>query len=428
MIKFSRMKTFCIKSLGCKQNQLEGQIIQNELENLGFKQTKLEEADIYILNSCTVTSHSDSQAKYLLNCAKRKNPKIKTVLVGCIAQTYKQHKNFNYTNIDLILGNEEKINIEKYLNYLFEKESHFFVDDIFKQKDFQNKFLFNPKSTRVNVKIQDGCNNRCSYCIIPYARGNSRSNSIENIISQINLISKKNIKEIVLTGIHIGQWGLEFNKTLIDLLKEIEKTEIHRYRLGSLYINEIDDNMINFLKNSKKFCPHFHLSLQSLSNSTLKRMNRHYSADEAMILINKLHENFDLPYLGCDIIVGFPNESDTEFKETYNNLNEAKLSSIHCFPYSKRENTPAYYMENQIQNSVKTIRAKMISNLSEKLHNEFLEKNKNKYAEILIEKKSKKTGLYTATTRNYIKIYIKDNSNNLQHSLKYINLSNFELM
>ena len=189
------MKTFCIKSLGCKQNQLEGQIIQNELENFGFKQAKLEDADIYILNSCTVTSHSDSQAKYLLNLAKRKNPKIKIVLAGCISQTYMQHQNFDYSDIDLILGNKEKINIIDYINKLFDDEHSFFVQNIFEQNEFENKFLNNPKSTRVSVKIQDGCNNRCSYCIIPYARGNSRSNSVENIISQINLIIEKGIEK-----------------------------------------------------------------------------------------------------------------------------------------------------------------------------------------------------------------------------------------
>ena len=422
------MRTFCIKSLGCKQNQLEGQIIQNELEQLGYKQVSLEKADIYVLNSCTVTSHSDSQVRYLLNNAKRKNPKIKTILTGCTAQTYKLHKNFDYSDIDLILGNKEKINIENYINKLFEKENTCCVQDIFTQTDFENKFLINPKSTRVSVKIQDGCNNRCSYCIIPYARGNSRSNSLENIINQIDLISKKGIKEIVLTGIHIGQWGLEFNKTLLDLLKEIEKTDIARYRLGSLYIDEISDEMIDFLKSSKKFCPHFHLSLQSLSTSVLGRMNRRYSADEAMKLIQKLHKNFDLPYLGCDIIVGFPEETDEEFENTYENLKLAKLSSIHCFPYSKRENTPAFNMKNQVQNNIKTKRAKLISELSEKLHKEFLNKNKNKKAEILIERKSPKTGLYSAVTRNYIKVYIKDDLNNLQHSLKIVDLSDFELM
>jgi len=422
------MKKFYIKSLGCKQNQLEGQIIKNELVDFGYNETNtIEQADIYVLNSCTVTSHSDSQVNYLLNLAKRKNPNIKTILAGCCAQTYKQHKNFNYSNIDLVLGNSEKVNIKKYLKKLFENKKEIFVEDIFLKNEFENKFLYNPSTTRLNIKIQDGCNNRCSYCIIPYARGNSRSNSIENINKQINIAIEKNIKEIVLVGIHIGQWGLEWNKKLLDLLKEIEKTSIPRYRLGSLYINELDDDLIEFLSKSEKFCPHFHLSLQSMCNKTLNAMNRKYTVEEAQEKIKKLHEKFNLPYLGCDIIVGFPNESDEDFQITYNNLQKAELSFIHCFPYSKREDTPAAKEKNQIKDKIKTKRAKEITKLSEELHKNFLEKNKNTIQEVLIEKKSPETGKYSAITKNYIKIYIKDNNNNLRHSLKTVNLTDFEL-
>lgn len=417
------MKKFNLKSLGCKQNQLEGQIIENELIKIGYQKTEdINDADIFILNSCTVTSHSDSQVNYLINQAKKSNPNIKTILTGCTAQTYKQHENFDYSNIDLILGNQEKIYIEDYI----EKQG-LFVNDIFSNEKFDTKFLINPNTTRVSVKIQDGCNNRCAYCIIPYARGNSRSNSIENIIKQINLIIEKNIKEIVLTGIHIGQWGLKQNLSLIDLLKEIEKTDIQRYRLGSLYVNELDDEIVDFLAKSEKFCPHFHLSLQSLCDKTLKNMNRKYSTKEALQTICKLHQKFNLPYLGCDIIVGFPDESDEDFMETYNNLKKAELSSIHCFPFSKREKTPAYYMENQIQNSIKTQRTNKLLELSKELHQNFLNKNKNTVQEVLIEKKSPKTGLYSAVTKNYIKIYIKDDDNNLRHTIKTVNLSGFEL-
>ncbi len=420
------MKKFIIKSLGCKQNQLEGQIIQNKLLDFGFEIVDdIKQADIYILNSCTVTSHSDSQVNYLLNHAKKQNPTLKTVLTGCTAQTIKEHKDFDYSNVDLILGNSEKMKINEYINNLFANEKQVFVDDIFNKKTFENEFLINPNSTRVSIKIQDGCNNRCTYCIIPYARGNSRSNTIENIIKQINLVIEKNIKEIVLTGIHIGQWGLEWGMTLLDLLKEIEKTEISRYRLGSLYINEIDDEVIDFLKNSKKFCPHFHLSLQSLCDKTLKNMNRKYTAKEALTLIEKLHKNFDLPFLGCDIIVGFPLESEEDFIETYENLKKAKMSAIHCFPYSKRENTPAYSME-QVQDKIKSQRCEKVMQLSKILHKEFLDKNKNTTQEILIEKKSPKTGLYSAITKNYIKIHFKDENDNLRHSLKTINLGDFE--
>ena len=417
------MKKFYLKSLGCKQNQLEGQIIENELIKIGYIKTdKLEDSDIYLLNSCSVTSHSDSQVNYLLHHAKKVNSNIKTVLLGCVAQTYKQHEAFNYSDIDLILGNSEKIFIEEYID-----KKGFFVGDIFSKKEFEGKFLLEPNTTRVSIKIQDGCNNRCAYCIIPYARGNSRSNTIENIIKQINIVVEKNIKEIVLTGIHIGQWGLEWNLNLLDLLKEIEKTKIPRYRLGSLYVNELDDEIIDFLSKSKKFCPHFHLSLQSMCDKTLSNMNRKYTVNDALKTIEKLHKSFNLPYLGCDIIVGFPNENEEDFIETYDNLKKAKLSSIHCFPYSKREKTPAYYMDNQVQNSIKTQRVEKIMELSKELHKEFLEKNKNTTQEILIEKKSKKTGLYGATTRNYIKINLEGDDNNLRHTLNEVNLSEFKL-
>lgn len=416
------MKTFYLKSLGCKQNQLEGQIIENELIKIGYKKAdSAKNADVYLLNSCTVTSHTDSQVNYLLNQAKKNNPKIKTILMGCTAQTYKHHENFNYSNIDLILGNSEKIFIENYI-----EKTGFFVDDIFQKNEFEGKFLENPNTTRVSIKIQDGCDNRCAYCIIPYARGKSRSNTVENIINQINLVIEKNIKEVVLTGIHIGQWGNEWNLSLIDLLKEIEKTDIPRYRLGSLYVNELNDEIIEFLANSEKFCPHFHLSLQSMCDKTLQNMNRRYTVEQSLKVIEKLHKNFNLPYLGCDIIVGFPDETESDFIETYENLKRAKLSSIHCFPYSKREKTPAYFMENQIQDSIKKERVERIIELSNQLHSEFLELNKNTTQEILIEKKSPKTGLYSAMTKNYIKIYLKSDEN-LRHTLKKVCLSEFEL-
>lgn len=421
------MKKFLLKSLGCKQNALEGQIIENELVELGYKKVEdIKQADIYILNSCSVTSHSDSQVNYLLNLAKRQNPCVKSVLTGCCAQTYKLHKDFNYSSIDLILGNTEKLEIKKYIDNLFKDEKVVFVENIMLKKDFENKFLINPTTTRVNIKIQDGCNNRCSYCIIPYARGNSRSNSVENIIKQIKMVTEKGIKEIVFTGIHIGQWGLEFNKTLLDLLKEVEKFDIPRYRLGSLYINELDDEMIEFLSKSEKFCPHFHLSLQSVCDKTLADMNRKYTVQEVFDVIDKLHKKFNKPYLGADIIVGFPNENDEDFKTTFDNLKKLKLSYIHCFPYSKRENTPASLME-QVQDNIKTKRAKMVGELSSELHKNFLEENKNEKAEVLIEKKNKKTGKYSAVTRNYIKIHFSDERDDLRHTLKTVDLTDYEL-
>lgn len=415
-------KKFFIKTLGCKTNEIESQIIKESLLNKGYIKTDNRlEADIYILNSCTVTSHSDNQALYLIKQIRKDKPDIKIILTGCLAQT----GNPDEINADLILGNNEKLDIDKYIENLFEKNKAVFADNIFNTKEYNNKFLYNASSTRPSVKIQDGCNNRCSYCLIPYARGNSRSNNIENIIKQINLHIKNNKKEIVLTGIHIGQWGIEFNQNLINLLREIEKTDILRYRLGSLYINEIDDNLLEFLQNSKKFCPHFHLSLQSLTDKTLKNMNRFYTRKEALDKINKIHQCFNLPYIGCDIITGFPDETKDDFLITKESLIEAKVSYIHSFPYSIRKNTPAAAMENQILEHIKKERTKELIEISNLLHKNFLDKNKNTTRTIIYEKKSKKMNAYKGVSENYIKVY-KKSETDLQNTVETVALSEFE--
>lgn len=413
---------FYIKSLGCKTNQIEGQIIKESLINKGLIEVKNKlEAEVFIINSCTVTSHSDNQVLYLIKQIKQENPNIKVVLTGCTAQTIEKEK---IKDIDLVLGNNEKLKIEEYIDNLFKDEQKAFVEDIFNQKTYTDKILQKTTSTRPSVKIQDGCNNRCSYCLIQFARGNSRSNKIENIIEQINIHTKNNRKEIVLTGIHIGQWGLEWGLSLVNLLKEIEKTDILRYRLGSLYVNEIDDNLFEFLVNSKKFCPHFHLSLQSLCDKTLKNMNRFYTKKEALDMIEKIHKNFDLPFIGCDIITGFPNETNEDFIETKEALIEAKLSYIHSFPYSIRKGTKASFMENQILEHVKKERTKELIEVCNKLHKEFLEKNKDKVRQIIYEKKGK-NGLYSGVTENYIKVYKKSDTN-LRNTVETVNLSEFE--
>ena len=417
------MKKFYIKSLGCKTNQIEGQIIAESLINLGFIETKNKlEAEIYILNSCTVTEHSDNQASYLIKQIKAQKPDIKVILTGCSAQT-KDRETFG---ADLILGNREKLDIEKYINELFKDEKKAYVDDIFSQSEYNNKFIYKTSSTRPPVKIQDGCNNRCTFCLIPYARGNSRSNSIENVIKQINIHTQNNRKEIVLTGIHIGQWGLEFNKSPVNLLKEIEKTDILRYRLGSLYVNEIDDELFDFLRNSKKFCPHFHLSLQSLCDKTLSDMKRNYTKKDSLFIIDKIHKSFDLPFIGCDIITGFPNESEEDFLETKNALIEAKVSYIHSFPYSKRKGTLAYSMKGQVLEHIKKERTKELIEVCKVLHKNFLDLNKNKTRTVLYERKNK-DGFYQGVTENYIKV-LKKSPNNLQNSIEKVNLSEFDCL
>lgn len=420
--------SFFIKSLGCKTNHIEGQLIHQELVKAGYEPVKSqEECDFFILNTCSVTSHADNQALYIIKQFRIKNPNAKLILTGCFAQTAKDKE---VLDADIILGNNEKLDIIKYLEYannsINNQNRSTFVEDIFNVKSFHHKDLEFLNTTRPSIKIQEGCSNRCSYCIIPYARGNPRSENIKNIINQINALAKNGYKEVVLVGIHIGEWGREFNKNLLDLLKSIDDTEILRYRLGSLYVTEIDENMIDFLTKSEKFCPHFHLSLQSMCDKTLKAMNRFYNAKYAKDVIYELNKNFKYPFLGCDIITGFPGESKEDFEITYEALENSGLSFIHSFPYSKRNGTPAYNMPNQIYEHIKKERTKKLIELSGYLHKTFLNSNKNTTQEVLFQKKSKKNDKYLGITRNYIKIYKASNAD-LWNTVENLNLSNYEL-
>lgn len=420
--------SFYIKSLGCKTNHIEGQLIQQELIKAGYEPAKNQDlCDFFILNTCSVTSHADNQALYIIKQFKLKNRNAKIILTGCFAQTA---ENKEALGADIILGNDEKLEIVKYLEYAkngiqsSKKEIH--VEDIFSVKEFHHKSLEFLNTTRPSIKIQEGCSNRCSYCIIPYARGNSRSESIENVIKQVNHLAKNGYKEVVFVGIHIGEWGREFNQNLLDLLKKIEDTEILRYRLGSLYVTEIDEKMIDFLKQSEKFCPHFHLSLQSMCDKTLKSMNRFYNAEYAKSVIYELNQNFSNPFLGCDIITGFPGESEEDFEITYKALESSGLSFIHSFPYSRRKGTPACNMPNQVYEHVKKERTKKLIQLSENLHSTFLSNNKNTIQEVLFQKKSAKNGKYLGVTRNYIKLY-KKSDESLWNCVQNLNLRDYEI-
>ena len=292
------MKTFLLKSMGCKSNQFEGAIIEENLIDAGFeKVSEIKDADLYILNSCSVTHKSDDEALYLLRHAKHTNENIKTLITGCVAQI-ERNKLLEYDFVDFVLGNNEKLNIVEFL----QKNEDCEVGDIMNMTDFHEAVLIDTTKTRASLKIQDGCDNRCAYCIIPFARGKSRSAKSDFIIDQIKSFEKHGFKEVIFTGIHIGQWGKEWGKTILDLLKEVEANTNVRYRLGSLYPNEITDELLDFLSTSKQFCPHFHLSLQSACNRTLERMNRRYKVEDYLEQIEKINKLFELPFLGSDVI------------------------------------------------------------------------------------------------------------------------------
>lgn len=412
--------------MGCKSNQFESSIIAENLENNGITQTKkIEDANFYILNSCTVTHKSDNEAMYLLRAAKHKNPNITTIITGCVAQVEKE-KLLENEFVDLVVGNDEKLDLYKILSDTQEKTCS--VSDIMHRADFSKVVLNDMSKTRASLKIQDGCDNRCSYCIIPFARGKSRSADIEFIVEQINNFSKHGFKEVVLTGIHIGQWGKDIGFELLDLIKAIEEcTTIERFRMGSLNPTEISDEMLEYLKNSKKFCPHFHLSLQSACNKTLKSMNRFYKVEDYLAQIDKINETFDTPFLGSDIITGFAGETEEDFQITVENLQKSGLSQIHVFPYSVREGTIGAKAPNQVDEKVRQLRADIVKALSFIKHTEFINKNIGKTREVLIEKRfDKRTGLLKGVTRNYLTILINSQDESLLNTLQQVKITKYE--
>ncbi len=418
------MKTFYIHTMGCRANQFESAIIEEKLIDKGLiKVDKIQEADIYVLNSCSVTHKSDNEALYLLRAAKHKNPSIINVLTGCFAQIEKDEL-LKYDFIDYVLGNNEKLNMYEYLI----SKTKFSAQDVLEMSEFNAVELHDTTKTRAAVKIQDGCDNRCTYCIIWKARGKSRSAKPDFIINQINNFSKNGFKEVMITGIHIGQWGKEFDLSLIDLLKEIEeKTTIERYRLGSLNPPEITPELLEFLKNSKKFCPHFHLSLQSANDKTLKSMNRFYKTDFYLSLIDKINEAFDLPFLGSDIIVGFAGETEEDFEITKNNLQKSGLTQIHTFPYSIRKGTIGENLPNQVEENVKTSRANLVKTISKNKYNKFVEKNIGKVQEIIIEKhRDKHTGNLKGLTRNYLSVQVVSDEENLYNTIQNVKITKVE--
>ncbi len=410
------MQKFYLKSMGCKSNQFEGQIVSEKLVEAGYEEVKkLQEADLFILNSCSVTHKSDNEAMYHLRHAKSLG--LKTILTGCVAQIERE-KLLQEPFIDAVYGNEDKFNIVE----LLKNEEEFAVLDLMNKKEFCNVILNDTTKTRISLKIQDGCDNRCAYCIIPYGRGKSRSADSDFIIQEINRYSVLGYKEVVFTGIHIGLYGKDFEKDLLSLLKEVEeKTSIPRYRLGSLNPLEITSEMLDFLQDSEKFCPHFHLSLQSACNSTLKRMNRHYTVEYYLDQIEDIVSRFDKPFLGSDIIAGFVGETEEDFETTVENLKKSKLSQIHTFPYSIRKGTIAEKLQGHLPDNIKEERANIIKQISAEKFEEFLQSNIGSTQEVLIEKRlDKRTGLYKGVTRNYINVLLKEGEFN---SLKNVTLT-----
>ena len=384
-------------------------------------------SDICIVNTCTVTNMSDRKSRQALRKVKEKNHNAIIVAVGCYAQVAKEELE-KMPEIDVVLGNEEKKDVVKYVeNFMNGTNKVIEIEDIATQKEFKDmgQITYTDK-TRAVIKVQDGCNQFCSYCIIPYARGRVRSRNQESIIKEITQIAQRGIKEVVITGIHVASYGRDFGNEngLIELLEKVNEVEgISRIRLGSLEPKIITEEFMKRLVKLKKVCHHFHLSLQSGCDETLKRMNRKYTVSEVEEIIERLRRYYDDVILTTDIIVGFPGETDEEFNKTYEFLKNAKLYKMHVFQYSPRKGTRAAVMPGQINGNVKEMRSKKLIQLSNENEKYYHDKLIGKTVEVLFEDKENDNGVtyYKGHTQNYILIKYKTDEN-LENSLKEVKI------
>ena len=412
-------------TLGCKVNQYETNGMIQEFLKRNYEIVLFhEKADVYIINTCTVTNMSDKKSRQMIRRTKELNLESIVVAVGCYAQVARE-KLEEMKEIDLILGVNEKNKIVDYIEeYLQEKKKIKKISDVMKQIEYSDfgEVEYSEK-TRAVIKIQDGCDRFCSYCIIPYARGRVRSRKPENVVKEIRKIAEKNIKEVVLTGIHLASYGKDFKEEyhLIDLLEEINKIEgIERIRLGSLEPTLITEEFVKRLRKLEKICDHFHLSLQSGCDETLKRMNRKYSTEDFRIIVNRLRENYKEVALTTDIIVGFPGETEEEFKKTYEFLQDIHFYKMHVFKYSPREGTKAAIMEDQVDGNRKEIRSNKLIEISNKNEKDDNEKYLGKKLFVLFEEKD---GEYIkGHTTNYKVVKVKTEDIQIENEIKEVEI------
>lgn len=402
-------------TLGCKVNQYETDLMMKNFEDRGYSVVDFDDiADIYVINSCSVTNLSSRKSRQMASKAKRKDGIV--VLAGCYAQELT--KSDKLKNVDIVIGNEEKKQIvdivERYIENGEKVEKVVYkVADISKtisyvQKDNLNKGI----NVRESVKIEDGCNNFCSYCIIPYVRGRVRSRNLDSILSEVSDLVNSGVGEIVLVGIEIASYGHDLgeNISLIDVIEKVSLVPgLKRIRLGSLEPRILTDENIDRLSKIQNLCPHFHISVQSLDNNVLKRMNRKYTREDIFNIVDKIREKIEDVAFTCDIIVGFPGETEEEFENTIDGINRVQFYEVHTFKYSKRKWTRAAKMENQIDGKTATKRSENVIELAKKLKHQYLESYIGKKAEVLFESGSENE--WYGYTKNYIKVKVRGDRN-----------------
>jgi len=410
-------------TLGCKLNFSETSTISRQLKNKGFIITDFDRvADLYVINTCSVTENANKNCRRIIRKAKEKSPNALIIVTGCYAQL-KPKEITKIEGVDMVLGANDKFNIPNLLNNLNKKNKAEIHGCEIENLEFNSAYSLNDR-TRSFLKIQDGCNYTCSYCTIPFARGKNRSDSIENIVANAKKIVEQGVKEIVITGVNIGTYDNK-NKTFTDLIKELDKVKgVERYRISSIEPNLITDEIIDIVKNSKKFMPHFHIPLQSGSDFILGKMRRRYKTKLYLEKINNIYKKIENVCIGADVIVGFPGETDKEFNKTLDFIRKLNLSYLHVFSYSERENTQAINLEGKVSKQVRSLRSKQLRILSKKLQRKFYEKNLNGSFKVLFENYNK-DGMMFGFTENYIKVKTKYNHEICQTS-KNVCLSNIE--
>lgn len=419
-------KRAAIVTLGCKVNQYETDAMYGMLKEAGVSMVDSKEtADIYIVNTCSVTNMAERKSRQMLHRAKKKNPDVVVAAVGCYAQVGKEELAKD-ENIDLIIGNNKKKDLVQILEDYIGASSHKSeVLDIARDRTYENLQVKQLKEhTRAYIKVQDGCNQFCSYCIIPYARGRVRSREKEDILQEIRMLANDGCQEFVITGIHVTSYGKDLKDiTLIDLLEEISEVQgVRRIRLGSLEPGFITEDTVMRLSRIKSFCPHFHLSLQSGCDSVLERMNRKYTTAQVREKCDCIRRHFDSPALTTDIIVGFPGETEEEFEQTRAFLEEINLYEMHVFKYSIRKGTKAADMTPQVDAQIKTARSSVLLEMSQRHQREFEEKQLGSIREVLIEEKVHgENDLYTGHTKEYIKVAVY-NSQPLENQIIQVKL------
>ena len=437
------MKKAALHNLGCKVNAYETEAMQEMLENAGYEIVPFKEgADIYIINTCTVTNIADRKSRQMLHRARKMNPDAIVVAAGCYVQA--QDGKEVDPCIDIVLGNNHKKDLIKILEEYSTKKAAGAersemsdkkpravaeIEDINQTHEYESLHLTKPGDhTRAYIKVQDGCNQFCTYCIIPYARGRVRSREQEDVVNEVKSLASNGYQEVVLTGIHLSSYGIDFDgeRHLLDLIRAVHDVDgIRRIRLGSLEPGIITEEFAGALSGLPKICPHFHLSLQSGCDATLKRMNRRYTSEEYYEKCCILRKYFENPTLTTDVIVGFPGETEEEFRASLAFVDKVDFYETHIFKYSKREGTKAARMEDQIDEQVKTARSAVMIELGEKKRKAYEESFIGKPVEVLVEEEAMIGGkkVQTGHTKEYIKIAL-ESEKNLRNTVVKVQIEN----